>query len=151
MPMNTSEQEFFIQAIRLEYAAERAYRLLVDLVIAQGQLDSMEFFDQMAEYSRTHREAIMRQAGIGDLSAIALEGDCAGVGEVPRVDPSAPPADLNAAMEFALAAERNGVAFYEAMARMADDPQLRTEAENFAAEERAHVLALERFMGLKPY
>ena len=144
-------QEFFTQALRLECAAERAYRQLVELVVAQGQLDAMEFFHQMAEYSREHREAIMQQAGIADLPDLAAGGACAGVGEVPRGEPAAPPADLDAAMALALAAEQNGVAFYEATARTAADPEVRTLAESFAEEERQHVQALQHFMGLQPY
>jgi rubrerythrin len=54
-------------------------------------------------------------------------------------------------MSLSLAAERRGVTFYEEIARTTTDMQTRLHAEEFATEERGHVLALERFLGLEPY
>jgi rubrerythrin len=140
-------QEFFAQAINIERAAEFAYRVLVDIVALEGKKDAKEFFEQMVEYSRLHRESIMQQSGLTEEVAVAplVPGT-----EVPLITTSNIPAGLKEAMEFALALEKQGVAFYEKMAGSAKDSQIKAMAEEFAAEERSHVEALERFMGLRP-
>lgn len=140
--------EFFAQAINIERAAEFAYRVLVDIVALEGKQDAKEFFEQMVEYSRLHRESIMQQSGLTDEVPVM---PVAAGSEVPLITASSIPGGLAEAMEFALATEKQGVAFYEKMARTAGDPQIRMMAEDFAAEERSHVEALERFMGLRPY
>jgi rubrerythrin len=144
---------FFAKAIGLELAAERVYRELADCIRASERRDTAAFFLEMAEFSRRHRERIEHKAGhagvrLADgMSALAT----AGAGEIPESVGIAGDCDLDAAMELALAAEHRGVAFYENFARVAVDLRVRELADEFAAEERGHVLALERFMGLKPY
>jgi len=141
-------QEFFAQAINIERAAEAAYRLLVDLAATSGKLDAMEFFQQMVDYARDHREQIMAKSGLGDdVPIVPIRTGT----EVPLVSLKTLPTNLNEAMSYALAAEKSGVAFYEGIARQAADPVIRALAEEFVVEERSHVQALERFMGLKPY
>lgn len=141
-------REFFIQAINIERAAEFAYRVLVDIVALEGKQDAKAFFEQMVDYARLHRESIQAQSGLGeDVPVVPLPGNT----EVPTILAESIPSGLNEAMEFALITEKRGMAFYEGMARNTSDPGLRAVAEEFAAEERTHVEALERFMGLRAY
>lgn len=143
-----THEEFFKQAINIERAAEAAYRLLVDIVGTEGKRDAMEFFQQMVEYARQHREEITQKSGLGDdVPVMPLAHGT----EVPLVTTEAIPDNLDDAMAFALRAEKSGLAFYENMANLAPDAEIRALAAEFADEERTHVLALERFMGLKPY
>jgi len=53
--------------------------------------------------------------------------------------------------QLALVAKRNAAEWYEAIAEAATDRDVRTLAVEFALEERLHVLALERFLGRRPY
>lgn len=144
---------FFAKAIGLELAAERVYRSLADCIRSPERRDTAEFFLEMAEFSRHHRKQIVLKA---DSAGIRLaEGmDCLHAGdsgEMPHHTDIPGDCDLDGAMELALAAEHRGVAFYENYARVAVDLRVRELADEFAAEERGHVLALERFLGLKPY
>ncbi len=141
--------EFFGHAIRLETAAEQAYRDLVQRVLDQKRLDAMEFFDQMAEYARLHREAMQAEAAALDIPLPASATHATVAVENPTGAPAS--VALEDAMQEALDAERRGVRFYADVAAAAEDDELRRIAATFADEERAHVAALERFMGLRAY
>jgi rubrerythrin len=144
---------FFAKAIGLELAAERIYRKLADCIRSPERRDTAEFFLEMAEFSRRHRERIADKAdSAGIRLAEGADSPSAGeLGEMPHPAAVSGNCDLDGAMELALAAEHRGVAFYENFARVAVDLRVRELADEFAEEERGHVLALERFMGLKPY
>ncbi len=147
-----TRDDFLKQAIQLELDSEAQYRKLINIVLAQGRLDASEFFHQMAEFSREHREAMQRHAN-QDVTPVSTQQEPAlpTVGEFADDVATAAPWELDEAMALALASEQHGVEFYEKMALEATDLPTRTLAEEFAAEEREHVLALERFMGIRPY
>ncbi len=144
---------FLAHAVRLELDAEQAYLQLIELMQERGNRDATEFFREMAGYSRLHRETAMRRAGFNDLAEIPelIAAWPASQSESPNLKDAEGPLDLDDATYLALAAEQRGVSFYTSVAQAASDPQTRQLAEEFAAEERGHVLALERFLGLKPY
>ena len=95
----------------------------------------------------------MRRAGFDDSTDIhsIIVSWLGSNTETPDLKEFEGPLDIDDAMSLALAAERRGVAFYEEVSRATTDTQTRLHAEEFASEERGHVLALERFFGLKPY
>lgn len=143
-------QAFITQAASLEQEAERTYRRLADCLLAHGKQDAGEFFLEMADFSRLHCESILGRSG---LASGEIGGGARAIAEYEVPDWSAITAecDLDGAMKLALAAEHRGVVFYESFARATSDPQVRALAEDCAREERSHVLALERYMGIKPY
>lgn len=144
-------RSFLAQAVQLELDAEMAYLHLVDLAAARGNQDASAFFGEMAGFSRLHRLTAMKRAGFASLADVpAIKGVLQG-GETPDLAAANRPLDLEAANALAIAAETSGVAYYDEVARTATEPEIRALAEEFAAEERGHVLALERFLGLKPY
>jgi len=142
-------QSFLAQAVDLELEAETVYGRLVELTADQP--DASQFFQLMAEYCRQHRESIMRQTGMREVPPHAAPTDALPRGDVPRASAATAAADLTDAMAVALAAERRAVDYYANVAAATGDAEIRRQAEEFAAEERRHVLALERYMGLKPY
>lgn len=145
---------FLAHAVKLEFEAEEAYLKLVDLMIEQGNRDVAEFFREMAGFCRLHGEAAMKHAGFDDATDIHGMIDSwsgSSSSEIPDMKNFASPSDLDGAMSLALATEKHGATFYEDVARTTIDREVRLLAEDFAAEERGHVLALERFFGLKPY
>lgn len=144
---------FLAHAVKVELETEQVYLNLAEFMATRENHDVAEFFREMAGFCRLHRDTAMRRAGFDYLSdahsAIALwPGDNF---EAPHLKDSETPLDLDGAMSLSLAAEKRGVAFYEEIARMTTDAQTRLHAEEFAVEERGHVLALERFFGLKSY
>ena len=121
----------------------------------QGNQDVAEFFREMAGYSRLHHDAAMRRAGFDDSTDIhgiidSWPSNDAET-ETPNMKDSESPFDLEGAMKLSLAAEKRAAIFYEGVARTTIDAQIRLLAQEFATEERGHVLALERFFGSAPY
>jgi rubrerythrin len=146
-------QTFLAQAVRLEQDAEAGYSTLVGLTKAKGDHEATVFFEEMVGFSRLHRETAMKRAGfqtMEDVSSYLVELP-EGADEVPAPAEIVSPLNIEGAMMIALGAEQRGVEFYESVARNTANAEIRALAEEFAAEERSHVLALERFMGQKPY
>ena len=145
-------RSFLAHAVHLELEAEMVYLHLIDLTKERGTQAASRFFEEMANYSRLHRQTAMKRAGFATLHDVPAIDDAYTVGgETPELGGARLPLDLEAATSLALAAERRGIAVYDQVARSTDDAEIKTLATAFAAEERDHVLALERFMGLKPY
>jgi rubrerythrin len=148
-------ETFLAHAVKLEHEAAVTYAKSVEVATAAGNQDAAAFFGEMAGYANLHLNEVMTQAGYKDVSDIPQLSYQWGNRSAPEtLDP--PPAsgeiiDLDGAMARALDAERRAVAFYEGAAQSSAESQVRTLALEFAAEERKHVLALERFMGSKPY
>lgn len=145
-------RHFLLQAARLERDAELVYRRSTVLAHLQGKSDAAAFFAEMAEYSRRHLEDALTRAGVADPADLPPPEIPAGSSpeaiDTGRLDAIT---ELDEAMALALEAERRGLAFYQAEARGSSDAGTREIAATFADEERDHVLALERFLGLKPY
>lgn len=144
--------EFLLLAARYERDAELIYRHATVLAHAQGKSDVAAFLAEMAGYSRHHLEDALQRAGLADPADLPPPAVPAGSSpeavDTGRLDAIT---ELDDAMHLALEAERRGLAFYEVQKRGGSDATTRDMAATFADEERSHVLALERFLGLKPY
>jgi len=145
---------FLAHAIQLEDEAERIYRRSAEVIDPAVNPEAAAFFREMAGYANHHLAEIMELAGIKDIAGVAPASPY-GEGGAPEALSPAPVSgdviDLDSAMAMALAAERRAATFYEAIAAAAKDSQVAELAARFAEEEGGHVLALERFQGLKPY
>jgi len=146
---------FLAHAVKLEYEAEKIYRETAELITRMDPSHAGEFFKEMAGYAKQHLDSIMHRAGITDITELPQVGYIWGTDPVPESIAPPPAADsgidLDDAMALALDAERRAAAFYAEVATTSLDPIVKVLANTFAAEEREHVLALERFMGAKPY
>lgn len=144
---------FLAHAVKLELETEEAYLKLVELMKVLRNHDAAEFFGEMAGFCSLHRDTAMRRAGFDDSTDIhSIVASWPGSNtEKPNLKDSEGPFDLDGVMSLAHAAEMCAVVFYEEIARTTADLQIRLHAEEFAAEERGHVLAIERFFGRKPY
>lgn len=146
---------FLAHAVKLENEAAVTYAKSVEVVTAAQNQDAAAFFREMAGYANLHLNDVMRQAGykdVSDLPQIVYRwGNQAAPETLSPLPVSGEIIDLDSAMTRALDAERRAVVFYEETAQSSADPRVRALALEFAAEEREHVLALERFMGSKPY
>lgn len=144
---------FLAYVVKLEAEAGAAYLELVEVMAAQGNADAVAFFREMAGFCHLHWQTAMKRAGFDDttdIPEIIASAPASGT-EVPDLNDAGSPFDLDGATALALAAERRGVAFYSAVARTTINPQTGRLADEFAEEERRHVLALERFLGRRPY
>lgn len=148
-------ETFLAHAVKLEHEASVIYAKSAEVVAAPENQDAVAFFREMAGYASTHLSDVMARAGYRNASELRKISYQWGNGSAPESLSPIPSAgdiiDLDSAVTMALDAERGAVAFYEGAAQSSLDSQVRALALEFAAEERGHVLALERFMGLKPY
>lgn len=146
---------FLAHAIKLEYEAETVYRRSAEIIDAEQNAHAVAFFREMAGYAQLHAEDVRRRAGRAGIASLPETAFVWDKGAAPESIAPAPVLgdiiDLDSAMKMALAAEQRSANFYASVAGSAADPEVRRLAEEFASEERAHVLAIEQFMGLKPY
>jgi rubrerythrin len=146
---------FLAHAVKLEHEAAVIYAKSAEVVTAAENQDAAAFFSEMAGYANVHLSDVMARAGYNDVSELPQVSYQWGNNSAPEsmnpIPASGEIIDLDSAMSRALDAERRAVVFYEEAAQSSLDPKVRALALEFATEERGHVLALERFMGLKPY
>ncbi len=146
-------ERFLAHAIRLEREAARRYEELAAAMLTEGNRELKEFFARMAHFSRLHLATASARAGFRDLPPLA-DGDYRwpdGIGpetaDWAGVDSLMDP---RAAIELALAGERRGLAYYEAVAASTGDAELRAIAAEFSVEEADHVAQLERWLAASP-
>ena len=145
---------FLAHAVNLEFETEEAYLKMAKLMTEKGNRDVAEFFREMAGFSRLHGEDAKMREGFyssTDINDIIDSWSGSSLSETPELTDFESPFNLDSAMSLALSTEKRGVTFYEEVSRTTTDKQIHLLAEEFAAEERGHVLALERFFGLVPY
>jgi len=149
MKLNT----FLACAVTLERETEAAYLELVELMVEKGHSEAAHFFREMAGYCGLHHIEAMTRAGFDNLTEIhrLIRFSQDSNFELPDMGDAKEALDLDGAMSVALAAEKRGVSFYEGVAQKTIDAQTRCHAEEYAAEERGHVLAIERFFGIQAY
>ena len=147
--MMNSVQTFLAHAIRLESAAAQRSDELADAMQTWGNREVEAFFRKMAEYSRMHLKEAMARAGFRQVSELPAEGydwpddlgpessDWWGVDGLMGIEQ---------AIENALAGEKRGLAYYESVAAGTSNMKLKALAEEFAAEERGHVVELEQVL-----
>lgn len=144
-----SVEEFLVYAARLEQEAALRFDELAD---AAGSFDNTEvsgFFRQMAEYSRMHLEEARKRGGFRDLPDMApgdydwpqLESP-----EAAAIWAADPQMDVALALQVALDAETNGLAFYQGVLDRTSDPEIKAMAAEFVEEEAEHVAAILRWI-----
>ena len=145
---------FLAHTVKIELDTEEAYLQLIELMTERGNHDVAEFFREMAGFSHLHRNLAMSRAGFDDstdIHGIIDSWSGSNTVETPFLNDFQRALDLDGAMSLALAAEKRAAVFYAEVAQSTTDSQIRQLAEEFAEEERGHVLALERFFGREPY
>lgn len=144
-----SVEEFLVYAARLEQEAALRFDELADAAASFENSEVSDFFRQMAEYSRMHLEEARKRGGFRDLPEIAP-----GAFDWPQLEsPEAaaiwaadPQMDVSMALQVALDAETNGLAFYRSVLDSSDDPEIKAMAAEFVEEEAEHVAAIKRWI-----
>ena len=141
---------FLAHAVELEREAARRYEDLAESMRADGSVAVEKFFRKMATFSRKHLAQAMARGGFHHLPALAATEYVWPDGVSPEqfdwigVDTMI---DVHNALDIALDGERRGQAFYAGIASASMDPEVRTMAKEFAAEEAEHVAELEKWIG----
>jgi len=141
---------FLAHAVELEREAARRFEELAESMHTEGNTSVEKFFRQMASFSRKHLTQAMERGGFRHLPALATDEYDWPDGISPEqfdwigVDGML---DASSALALALNGERRSQAFYADIASSTADPDVRTMAREFAAEEAEHVAELEKWIG----
>jgi rubrerythrin len=140
---------FLAHAVQLERDAARRYEDLAASMSTDGNRELKAFFERMAGFSRKHLAEASARAGFRTMPNLRPEQYEWPDGTAPETAGWAGVDALMSAddaLELALASERRGHAYYAAIAVTSPDPEVRTLAAEFAAEEAAHVCELEKWI-----
>jgi len=143
--------EFLAHAIAMEQEAADRYLELADMMEAHRNDPTSKVFREMHRYSVMHRDSIRARVGTTDLpkprSWQYRWRTPPEVGGEEAFDYLLEPYN---ALKYARGNEMRSMKYYRAVAAEAEDPELRRLAEEFAGEEREHVLALDEWLGQTP-
>jgi rubrerythrin len=140
---------FLAHAIQLERDAARRFE---DLMHSMQTIESRQvanLFRRLGEFSRLHLSDALSRGGFRTVPVISPSQFEWPQGVTPEaadwcgVDGAL---DELGALELALAGERRGHAYYEAVAKQTTDPEVAAFAARFAEEEATHVAELERWI-----
>ncbi len=140
---------FLAHAIQLEKEAARRYEELTAAMGTAGNREVEAFFKEMAHFSRKHLAEAMARGGFRVVPQLRPEEYRWPEGTSPEsaawegVDAFI---DVPAALELALEAERQGLAFYATIAATTKNVRVQRMAQEFAEEESEHVTALEKWI-----
>ena len=140
---------FLTHAIQLERDAARRFEDLMHSMQTAGNREVENLFRRLGEFSRLHLESAMARGGFRTLPELSPSDFQWPDGLTPEaagwhgVDYGL---DELGALQVALAGERSGHAYYEAVAKRTKDPEVARMAHSFAEEEAQHVSELERWV-----
>lgn len=142
-------EEFLAYAVRLEREAALRFDELADAIQGQGVKELVDFFRQMATYSRRHLQEAEARSGFREKAQIKATDYVWPEGESPEaavIWAADGFSTVDDAMALALEAEERGQAFYANVASAATDPEIKAMAQEFADEEAGHVEMLKVLM-----
>jgi len=142
-------ETFLAYAIRVESEAALRFGQLADAMEACGNREVGRLFRRLSDYSRLHLADAQARAGFRAIPKMHPDEfqwpdiESPETAAIWAADPFLGRAE---ALEIALAAERAGRDYYAKILDEADDPEIKTLAREFVAEERAHVAELEKWI-----
>lgn len=144
-----SVEEFLAYAINLELEAAIRYGLLADAMESCGNREVAELFRRLADYSRLHLADARARGGFREIPKMK-PGDFVWPGlespETAAIWAADPAIGREQALEIALAAETAGLEYYKHVLDATSDPEVKTLAREFVAEEQAHVAELKKWI-----
>ena len=142
-------EEFLAYAINLELEAANRYALLADAMEAGGNHEVCALFRHLAEYSRLHLAEARARGGFRDIPKMKPD-DFVWPGlespETAAIWAADPFMGREQALEIALDAETAGLDYYQRVLDTTSDPEIKTLAKEFVAEERSHVAELNKWI-----
>jgi rubrerythrin len=152
-PTITTLAELLAYALEIEREATTRYEELADQMDVHHNTEVAALFRRLAGYEREHADEIRERIGALPMPPLAPWD----YKWVDAESPEATPFDgvyylmtVRQALELALVNERRARDFYETLATTATDPEARTLAAAFAAEEREHVRHVEEAIARTP-
>ena len=144
-----SVEEFLAYAIKLEEEATLRFGQLADAMQGYGNKDVGWLFRRLSDYSRLHLADARARAGFRDIPMMlpdAYKWPDLESPETAAIWAADPFLAKNEALEVALQSETAGYEFYKSVHDNTDDPEIRTLAAEFVAEEAEHVTWIKQWI-----
>lgn len=143
--MSYTMPEFLAHAIAMEREAAERYLELADMMEAHHNLEVSRLFRDMVRYSTLHGDSIVQRASGMDLPRLrSWQYRWVAPTEVGDEDAFDYRLKPHQALEYARINEMRAAEFYQTVADATGDPDVRSLALEFSAEERDHTAALDR-------
>ncbi|MBM3562522.1 MAG: rubrerythrin [Alphaproteobacteria bacterium] len=144
-----SVEEFLAYAINLELEAANRYGMLADAMEAGGNHEVGKLFRRLADYSRLHLAEARARGGFRDIPKMRPDEFVWPGFESPEtaaIWAADPFIGREQALEIARDAETAGLDYYQRVLDSTSDPEIKTLAKEFVAEERSHVAELDKWI-----
>ena len=150
--MNYSLPDFLAISIALERETEERYLELADMMEAHLNLETAKVFRDMARFSKMHGDEITERAKHVQLRKLKSwefrwRPPAHEVGDDEGIHYLMTPYH---ALKYARENELRGMNFYRMAAEKSQDEEVRRLGNEFAAEEKEHVEALDRWIEKTP-
>ncbi|MFO1125366.1 MAG: ferritin family protein [Methylocystis sp.] len=144
-----SVEEFLAYAINLELEAANRYGMLADAMEAGGNHEVGKLFRRLADYSRLHLAEARARGGFREIPKMRPDEFVWPGFESPEtaaIWAADPFIGREQALEIARDAETAGLDYYQRVLDSTSDPEIKTLAREFVAEERSHVAELDKWI-----
>jgi len=149
--MSYTLPEFLAHAIALEKESAERYLELADMMETYNKNDVSGLFREMHRYSVMHHDSVRERAGTIELPTIK-SWQYRWVTPPEMTDEDAFDRELDAftALQYAHDNELRAMNYYQSVVDESEDSEVKRLAAEFAAEEKEHAEALERWIARTP-
>lgn len=145
--MSYSLPEFLAHAIAMEKESAERYLELADMMETYSNDDVSSLFREMNRYSNMHHDSVRDRAGSIELPVIkSWQYRWTSPPEQADEDAFNRELDPFTALHYARENEIRAMEYYLSVAEESDDPEVKRLAQEFAAEEKEHAEALEKWI-----
>jgi len=146
--MSYTLSEFLAHAIAMEEEAAERYLELADMMESHRNDEVSALFRDMHRYSLLHRDSIRERVGSIELPKLkSWEYRWRTPPEMGDEDAFDYMIEAYNALRYARANEVRAMEYYRSVADESGDAEVKRLAGEFAAEEREHVEALDKWLG----
>ena len=135
----------------MEWESAERYLELADMMETYGNTDVSALFREMNKYSIMHHDSIKKRADTVQLPAVkSWQYRWTTPPEVTDEDAFDRELDAFTALQYAHENEIRAMNYYQSVADESGDPEVKSMAAEFAAEEQEHAAALDRWIAKTP-
>lgn len=149
--MSYTLPEFLAHAIAMERESAERYLELADMMETYNNTDVSALFREMHRYSVMHHDSVRERAASIDLPTIkSWQYRWTTPPEMTDEDAFDRELDAFTALQYAHENELRAMNYYLSVSDNTDDPEVKRLAAEFAAEEKEHAGALDRWIANTP-
>lgn len=149
--MSYSLPEFLAHAIAMEKESAERYLELADMMETYSNDDASSLFRAMNRFSVLHHDSVRERAGSMELPKMkSWQYRWTSPPEMADEDAFDRELDPFTALHYARENEIRAMEYYQSVAEESDDPEVKRLAIEFAAEEKEHAEALDKWITKTP-